>query len=155
MSQRTDERESTRVELDAYNKALKLSDHTLSVCKPKETNVNNKHIAKRHISLGHKLEDLVVEIGADVLEANEIYVNSNLNVETRKKNLRDRIKLQNHALKQTYRMEHIIRTLHYNRPFADSTITYWMNLLVETRKLIKAWRDGDIKTLSQIKQGMC
>ena len=151
MSQRTDEREPTRVELDCYNKLLKLSDHTLSVCKPKDRNVNNKHIAKRHANLGHKLEDLVIEIGADILEANEIYVNSNLNVETRKKNFRDRIKLQNHALRQTYRMEHIIRTLHYNRPFADSTITYWMDLLVETRRMIKAWRDSDIKILSQIK----
>lgn len=152
MSQRTDERDPTRIELECYNKLLKLSDHTLSVCKPKDKNVNNKHIAKRHASIGHKLEDIVIDMGADILEANEIYVNSNLNVDTRKKNYRERIKLQNHAKQLTYRMEHIIRILHYNRPFADSTITYWMNLLVETRQLIKAWRDSDIRELSKIKE---
>ena len=124
MSQRTDEREKTEVSLDCYNKFLKLSEHTLSVCKPKDKNVNTKHIAKRQVTLGHKLEDLVVDIGADILEANEIYVNANLNAEQRKKNYADRIVLQEHAKRLTYRMENIIRILHFDRPFADSTISY-------------------------------
>ena len=35
MAQRVDQRDPTRVDLDCYNKALKLSDHVMSVCKPK------------------------------------------------------------------------------------------------------------------------
>ena len=42
MSMRVDERTPTLVELEVYNKCLKLSDHTFGVCKVKEKNANNK-----------------------------------------------------------------------------------------------------------------
>lgn len=140
-----------RVELNCYDKALKLSDHILSVCKPKEKNVNNKHIPKRHIGLGRMMTEIAVEIGAYILEANEIYVGSNLDVDMRKANYKERIKLQQEAKRKTYRIEHIFRTLHFDHPFAESTAHYMMNLIMELRELLTGWREADIKELKKLK----
>lgn len=143
MAQRTDQRDPTRIELDVYNKCLKLSDHVMSVCKPKDKNVNNKHIPKRNAGLGRQLMDCVVEMGADILEANLIYVGNNLPAERRLEHYKERIKLQEHARRLTYRMEHIFRVLHFDRPFAESTNKYMMDLLTETRDLLTKWYDSD------------
>lgn len=148
--QRTDQRSPTRVELDVYNKVLKLSDHVLSVSKPKDKNVNTKHIPKRNAGLGRQLMEACVELGADILEANEIYVGGNLNIEQRIENYKERIKLQDHAKRLTYRLEHIFMILHTDRPFAESTSGYMMNLICETRALIIAWRESDTKAVKQL-----
>ena len=150
MSMRVDERTPTLVELDVYSKCLKLTDHTLSVCKVKESKANNKHLIKRQMKIGHKLIDLVIEMGADILEANNIYVGNNLNLEERKKHYEERLLLQEHAKRITYRMEHMIRVLHFNRPFANSTITYWVKLLIETRTLLIKWREKDLSMFKGI-----
>lgn len=148
--QRTDQRSPTRVELDCYNKVLKLSDHIMSVSKPKDKNVNTKHIPKRNLGLGRQLMEDAVELGADILEANEIYVGTNLDPEQRLQNYKDRIELQDHAKRLTYRIEHIFRILHFDRPFAESTSSYMMDLLCESRKLIIAWRESDMRAAKQL-----
>ena len=145
MSQRVDQRAETKIELLCYDKALKLSDFTLSVCKPKDKNVNTKHIAKRQKVIGDLLIQSVVELGADILEANQVYVGDNLPAEDLLRHLEQRIALQENAKRQTFRMEHMMRTLHFDRPFADSTITYWTELLVETRDSISKWRASDVR----------
>lgn len=150
MSQRVDQRDPTRVELDVYNKCLKLGDHVLSVCKPKDKNVNTHHMPKRNISLGRMMMETVVEMGADILEANVIYVGKNLDPETRKQNYKDRIRLQDHAKRLTFRLEHIFRILHYDREFAESTSRYMMALITETRDLLTAWRESDLKASKQL-----
>lgn len=150
MSQRVDERKPTAVELDVYNKCLKLTDHTLSVCKVKDERTNTKHILKRQLKLGQELIDIVIDIGADILQANNIYVGGTLNLEDRIENYKYRIKIQNHAKSLTYRMEHIIRVLHFNRPFADSTITYWFSLLYETRNLLIGWKEKDTNNYREL-----
>ena len=150
MAQRLDEREPTLTDLDVYNKLLKLSDHTISVCKPKDKNVNNKHIPKRFTNIGNMLIEYVVTIGADIIEANELFVGENLNREARIANYRRRVWLQEDAKSLTFRMEHLIRTLHTHSPFADSTITYWMALLTETRSLLTKWRDRDLRNLNRL-----
>lgn len=151
MAQRVDERDPTKVELDCYNKILKLNDHVMSVCKPKDKNVNNHHIPKKNIGIGKMLMEACVECGADILEANEnFYVGKNLDKKSRLDNYEERIKLQKHAIRLTYRMEHIIRVLHFNQPFAESTIKYLMDLLCEARVLLINWRDSDIKTSKQL-----
>ena len=94
--------------------------------------------------------DLCIEIGADILEANDVYVGKNIDLKTRVENLRDRIKLQDHAKRQTYRLEHIFNVLHYDRPFAESTSGYMMDLLMETRALLAAWRESDMKLVRQL-----
>ncbi len=144
MSLRVDERKPTLTELDVYAKCLKLTDHTLSVCKVKEKKTNTHHIVKRQLKLGYKLIDLCIDIGANIIEANNIYIGENINVESRIDNLNARIKLQDEAKRLTYRMEHIIRVMHFNRPFADSTLTYWVSLLLETRNLLIKWKEKDI-----------
>ena len=153
MAQRVDERTPTALNLDAYNKALKLSEFTFSVCKPKDKNVNNKHIPKRHMTIGNELKELAVEIGADILEANEIYVGSNISEEDRKINYKRRIELEEHARSCTYRMEHIMRILHFEHPFADSTITFWISLLCETRHLLTKWKDKEKATYKSLSEG--
>lgn len=151
MAQRVDERDPTRVELDCYNKILKLNDHVMSVCKPKEKNVNNHHIPKRNAGIGKQLMEACVECGADILEANEnFYVGKNFDIESRLENYEERIKLQKHAIRLTYRMEHIVRVLHFNKPFAESTIKYLMDLLCEARTMLVAWRDSEIKMTKQL-----
>ena len=145
MAQRVDERTPTRTELEAYNTCLKLNDHVLSVCKPKDKNVNNHHIPKRNLGLARQLMDNCVELGADILEANEIYVGANMHTEQRLANYAERIRIQDHARRLTYRMEHIFRVLHFDKPFAESTTKYMMDLLCETRALIIAWKDSDIR----------
>ena len=150
MSQRVDERDPTRIDLDCYNKILELTDHVMSVCKPKEKNVNNKHIPKKNASIGKILMDAAVEIGADILEANEIYVGSNLHQELLKKHYEQRRDLQEHAIRMSYRVEHVFRVLHFDTPFAPSTNRYMMNLLTETRKVLIAWRDSDFNKAKQL-----
>ena len=154
MSQRTDQRNPTRVELEAYNKCLKLSEHVMSVCKPKDKNVNTHHIPKRNTGLGRMLMESCVEMGADILEANMIYVGNNLDAETRLRNYSERIALQDHAKRLSFRMEHIFRILHFDRPFAESTSSYMMDLLVETRDLITAWRESDLKMALQLEKSL-
>lgn len=95
------------------------------------------------------MED-AVELGADILEANEIYVGTNLDPEQRLQNYKDRIELQDHAKRLTYRIEHIFRILHFDRPFAESTSSYMMDLLCESRKLIIAWRESDMRAAKQL-----
>lgn len=150
MSQRVDERDPTRVDLDCYNKILELTDHVMSVCKQKDKNVNNKHIPKKNASLGKILMDAAVEIGADILEANEIYVGGNLPPELLQKHYAQRRDLQEHAIRMSYRVEHVFRVLHFDTPFAPSTNRHMMKLLTEVRKVLIAWRDSDINKAKQL-----
>ena len=152
MSQRTDERVQTKEELDVYTKCLKLTSYTMERCKPqnkKDKNgniVENRHnIPARYSKVGERMQDIVFEMGADILEANEIYVNANLNREDRLENYKSRIKLQNHAIRLTFRLEHMIRTLNDHRPFAGNTLDYWTGLLVGVRTLLIAWKDKDVR----------
>ena len=150
MAQRADQRDPTRVDLDCYNKALKLSGHVMSVCKPKDKNVNTHHIPKKNLGLGRQLMDTVVELGADILEANEIYVGANLGKEEQLEARKERVRLQEHAKRLTYRAEHIFRILHFDRPFADSTSGYMMDLLMETRSMITRWRESELKEVKKL-----
>lgn len=153
MSQRVDERNPTAINLEVYTKALKLSEFTFSVCKPKDKNVNNKHLPKRHMTIANTLKDLVIRIGADILEANEIYVGANVGSDDRANNYKRRIALEEDAKSCTYRMEHIIRILHNEHPFANNTLTYWASLLCETRALLIKWKDSESAMLRSLSKG--
>ena len=152
MAQRTDQRRPKHVYLDAYDKALSLSGYILSVCKPKDKNANNKHIPKHNSGLGRLMMDAAVELGADILEANEIYVGSNLDPERKYQNYQDRIELQEHAKRMTYRIEHIFRILHFDKPFAESTSHHMMDLICDTRTTLTDWKESDAKAAKNIKK---
>lgn len=152
MAQRTDERDPTAENLEVYTKTLKLSDHILSVCKPRDNKPNTHHIPKRNIWLGRMMIDDVTEIGADILEANNIYVGANLPVEKRLENYEQRIALEEHAKRLTFRLEHVFRTLHFDRPFAESTSKYMMDLLTEDRELLTKWHDSEVKTANALRK---
>ena len=47
-------------------------------------------------------------------------------------------------------MEHIIRVLHFDKPFAESTIKYMMDLLCELRAGLVAWRDSETNMSKQL-----
>ena len=86
---------------------------------------------------------LCVDIGADIIEANEVYVGGNIPEDELIENYKDRLKLQYKAKRKTYRIEHISRVLHYQVEFADSTITYLIQLIYEQRQLLIAWYEAD------------
>ncbi len=150
MSRRIDERTQTLSNFDVYQKLLDLSDFTFSVCKPKEKNVNKKHIPKRLICIGNMAIEAVTEMGALIMEANDIYVGKNIEPELRAHRYAERIDIENSVKMLTYRLEHIARILHKQVEFADSTITHWVGLLVETRKLIEKWRESDVEELHKL-----
>lgn len=158
MSQVETKRTPTRVDLESYNKILELATYSMSVCKPKQkkdsrgvTRDSPHHVPMRYAKIGDLINTTITEIGAMILEANAIYVNSNLNAADRKANYDERIRLQTIAIALTYRVEHCIRVLHDHRPFADSTITWWMHLLVDARKSTVAWKDSDVRKRRDIK----
>lgn len=152
MAQRTDERNPTKEELETYTKILKLSDHVRSVAKPKEPKPNNKHIAKRNLGLGNMMVECVVQMGADVLEANTgFYVGANISKEERIRNYKERIKLEEHAKRLTFSLEHIYRMLYYDDKLAESTNKYMLDLITETREMLTNWRESELKAVKQLK----
>ena len=150
MALRIDQRTPTACCLDAYNKLLLLSDHVMSVAKPKEPKPNNKHIPKRFVNIANKMVDCIIDMGADILEANEIYVGANLDKETLKNRYADRIELEETAKRKSFRLEHIFRMLHFDVEFADSTATYMMQLITEERSLLVKWIESEKRAMKEI-----
>lgn len=151
-------RTPTKIELDAYNKILKLTNYSMEVCKPKvKTDKNgikhndNHHVPMRYSKVGEYIIQSLVEMGALILEANDYYINKNLNQKDRKNNVEERIKLQTRAIAISYRVEHCIRTLHEHKPFADSTISYWIGLLCSARKSMINWKDSTVDIRKEFK----
>ena len=150
MALRIDQRTPTACSLDAYNKLLLLSDHVMSVAKPKKPKPNNKHIPKRFVNIANKMVDCIIDMGADILEANEIYVGANLDKETLKNRYADRIELEETAKRKSFRLEHIFRMLHFDVEFADSTATYMMQLITEERSLLVKWIESEKRAMKEI-----
>lgn len=161
MSQRKDQRAPTSVDLEAYNQVLHLSEVTMRICKvkekkvnnrivPEEKNSNNHHIAKRYAPIANLAMEATIQIGALILDANDLYVGSRTDVDTRIRHYHKRIEMQEQALGLTYRLEHIIRFLHDTNNFANSTITDWIGALVNTRESIKAWSNSDNRELRKL-----
>ena len=155
MSLRQDQRVKKMAELKAYDTVLDLSTYTIQVCKPKDKKPNGHHIVKRYIHLGKEIETAVIEIGANVLEANQIYVGANLNTDGRIQNYIRRIALEEKAKSLTFRVEHIIRILHSEQPFSENTLVYWIALLCEAREALSEWIESERKRLSALKKGDC
>lgn len=154
MSQRVDERVKTKENLDAYTKVLELTKYSMEVCKPKTkknsdgtTRESNHHIPARYSALGTRVIDTLLDMGGKILEANELYINKSLDIAERKKNLVKRLEYEKDVISKTYYIEHIVRVLNDHRKFADSTFTYWVKLIVESRRVLIAWRDSDKKAL--------
>lgn len=151
MSQRVEQRVPTAYELDAYSKCLLLTEFTFGVCKARDKGgENHKHIPKRFGSLARQMESLVTAMGANILEANEIYIRENLEKSDRIRNYIRRLELQRHAISLSYQLEHYMRVLHAAINFAESTISHWMELMWETRRLLIAWRDKDARNLRSL-----
>ena len=148
MALRVDQRTPTAYSLDTYNKVLALSKHVLSVAKPKEPKPNNKHVPKRFVGIANMMTECVVEIGADILEANEIYVGANVRDEILWERYKARIALEEEAKRKTYRLEHIFRMLYYEIGFADSTATYMIDLIGEVRAALSKWTESDKRAMS-------
>lgn len=100
MSQVVNERTPTYIELDVYNKSLKLLTYSMEVCKPKtktklrrgengeeikHTYESNHHIPARYQSMGNRLLDALLDMSSAILEANEIYVGPNISKEEKYK----------------------------------------------------------------------
>ena len=154
MSQIKAKRRPTRVNLEAYNKVLDLSEYTMSACKPKQkknsdgsVSDDNHHVPMRYKFMGDDITRLVCEAGGLILEANEIYVAKNIQVEVRIRHYHRRIELQERAIGHLFRVEHMVNMLQMHRPFAESTIRYWTGLIVTARAAVIAWCNGDKESL--------
>lgn len=151
MSQRVEQRTPTSAELDAYSLCLALTEFTFGVCKPRDKNgENHKHIPKRFGSIARQIEYLVVQMGALILEANEIYVRDNLNKEDRIKHYKQRIDLQNKAVSISYQLEHYMQVMNRAIEFADSTISHWCESMWTTRRTLLAWKAKDMSMLREL-----
>ena len=151
MSQRVDQRTPTSPELQTYSLCLELTEFTFSVCKARDKNGDNhKHIPKRFGSIARQIESLVVQMGALILEANEVYVRDNLNEEDRLKNYKKRIMLQDRAISLSYQLEHYMRVMHRTIEFADSTISHWCETMWTTRRTMVAWKNKDTAMLRDL-----
>lgn len=150
MSQRKDQRAPTSVDLEAYNQVLHLSEVTMRICKVKEKNCNNHHVAKRYVPIANLAMESTIQMGALILDANDLYVGSRADIDTRIRHYHKRIEMQEQALGLTYRLEHIIRILHDANNFANSTLTDWVSALVSTRDSIKAWSNSDNRELRKL-----
>lgn len=150
MAVRVDQRVPTAAALDAYNHVLLLSQQIMSIAKPKEPKPNNKHIPKRLVNFANKMVDCVIDIGADVIEANEIYVSPSLDRITRAKHYADRIALQYRAVRTTFRLEHIFRMLQYEVELSENTAAYTIRRILEVRRLILKWQASDKRRLNEL-----
>ena len=150
MSQRTDQRAPTNEDLDAYNKAEKLTVVTMRICKPKENKPNNHHIPKRHVKIGEMAIIDTIKIGALIMNANSKYVGERADINTRIRHYIKRLEMQDDALGLTFEVEHIANTLHKDIKFAESTLMDWTASIVEAREAIKSWSTSDARELRKL-----
>ena len=126
-------------------------DRNMEVSEPVKNSTDKKRTdTVKNIKENNMKNFTALKLYENIIQANEMFVGANLNINERIVNFQTRLRLQHEAISLSYRMEHIIRVLNDDRPFADSTLTYWVMLLVETRNLLVKWKDSDKSRLSEL-----
>lgn len=157
MSVRVDERAPKEDSLDAYTLISELTIYSNCVCKPKSrkdrkgiVRESTRHIPMRYNDLGKEIMSLLIKAGGMVLEANKIYIAKNLNLEDRRENLRERVKLESKVIGYLFRVEHIVNTIQGLRSFHDDTLTYWTSLIVKSRDCMIRWKNSERSLLRRM-----
>lgn len=127
--------------LEAYTKAYELATYTLRITK-------NKKIFTEDYQ--EQLTDYIISSALDIYMLTG-YANS-LTVKTSKDkdNYDARIRAQNEAIR---RCGDLIRLIFIAKPIfhlSSKRVKYWHGLTKDTRNLIKAWSDSDVKRFSRL-----
>lgn len=154
MSKRVDERGETLANLKVYQKAKDLSTITLRVCKLKadDEKENQTHLPKRFSGIARILQEDAIRIGSNILIANEIYIGPNTETDARLRGLAERFRLIEEARRLTFDIEHAIRTVNESYHLKDSTFYSYIDAILQTRKLLIAWRQSDQLALRLLTQ---
>lgn len=117
--------------LAVITKARELATYTVKICS------NEKVFPKRYRwCITSKIVDTVLDIHANAIRANSIYVSVQEDYALRKQ-------FQNKALSQTYSLLSLMDIAYNTFNIEDSKIEYWTGLVLETQALIRKWRNSD------------
>ncbi len=117
--------------LAVITKARELATYTVKICS------NEKVFPKRYRwCITSKIVDTVLDIHANAIRANSIYVSVQEDYALRKQ-------FQNKALSQTYSLLSLMDIAYNTFNIEDSKIEYWTGLVLEAQALIRKWRNSD------------
>ena len=129
----------TESKLEVQTKARELAKYTTEICS------NEKIFPKRdRWMLTNRIVNTVLTIMEEVDTANDIYVSTKVDYDLRRAS-------QTIALSYTARLLGLMQLAYEKYNIEDKRIKYWTQLVVDTRELIKKWRQSDAKRYRQFK----
>lgn len=121
----------TQSKLEVQTKARELANYTTTICS------NEKIFPKRERwMLTNRIVNTVLTIMEEVDTANDIYVSTKVDFDLRRTS-------QTIALSYTARLLGLMQLAYEKYNIEDKRIKYWTQLVVDTRELIKKWRQSD------------
>ena len=121
----------TESKLEVQTKARELANYTTTICS------NEKIFPKRdRWILTNRIVNTVLTIMEEVDTANDIYVSTKVDFDLRRTS-------QTIALSYTARLLGLMQLAYEKYNIEDKRIKYWTQLVVDTRELIKKWRQSD------------
>jgi len=122
-------------ELVVNTKARKLAVYTLKILE------NDKYFPRSQSVFIAKIQNCVIEIVSLCWEANNIKVGNN------EDRYAERIRMQDRAASLCNRLCVLIEISKPLFHLESRRVRYWINLTVEVRNKIRAWRDNDARRL--------
>jgi len=120
-------------------KTSQLAAYTIQICD------NEKSFPKRHRwSLTGRIVDAAITVHTLASRANEIYVKPGDKAAARR-----RYDLQNEALEETFALTALLEIAYNLFGISDDRMEYWTRLVLDTRTLLRGWRDNDVKRYKQ------
>lgn len=134
-----DNSEKTKI-FNCVDKAKDLAIHTIKIC-------SNEHIFKEEYqrAIVDDLIETAKNIYCNVDEANNVFVNEDA------ENYIERRTLQERAAMNCNRLLSLIGISKELFHLRNSKVDYWISLTVETRKLIRNWKESDRKRYGNLK----
>lgn len=121
----------TESKLEVQTKARELANYTTTICS------NEKIFPKRdRWILTNRIVNTVLTIMEEVDTANDIYVSTKVDFDLRRTS-------QTIALSYTARLLGLMQLAYEKYNIEDKRIKHWTQLVVDTRELIKKWRQSD------------
>ena len=125
-------------ELEVITKSRELAKYTIQICD------NEKNFPKRHRWFtNNRIADVALDVCGFIYEANSTYV----------KFWSDYVIRRNNQIQALNSIERLLlnMTIAYELYHVESKrIDYWTGLVIEVQKLLRAWRDSDLKRYSNL-----
>lgn len=134
-----DENKPSYQVLDACEKAMRLSVHTIKITS------NEKVFDPKHKTIIEDLTSTAIGIYADAWQANNVYVGDSA------ENWHLRSNLQEKAISECYRLLALINVSKLTFGLRAKKCNYWFQLAVDTKDVMKKWRDSDRKRYGNLK----